>query len=406
MIQELQAQYDFDVDFQQLPVPTAVQDLLTRSKPVITLDTTMHTDKSMAPFVPFSVLSLPLDGVAHANLQQVNSDSQILWLGLAFAYWGRYQHTQGSQDLNSQLLCATYALMLTTDTASAALLEIGSALRVRYDRYEEPDDLASALRVLYHAREHQPQGNLNSARLSYELGRAHVTQYGHDGDARQLDCASSLLRQALNAVSRQSYIRGYVTYALACVHRTWYQLHERDEDAGEELSLMEQALHASPLGHPYRAAALRGLGVSSQLLYNRSNAVEDLQKSLDLHYEALQLCPLDSPIRLKVLNGIGIQLLLRYQAWGKKADLDTAIEVGQQVLQAAPNRLPPLVTLANELESRFWLTGNINDLVETVHLARRAVSLCPLESPHRDVLQNNLGECLITRFEHPQLCGP
>ena len=83
------------------------------------------------------------------------------------------------------------------------------------------------------------------------------------------------------------------------------------------------------------------------------------------------------------------------------ADLEDAISSHREALHPLghPDRPSFLNNLANSLSIRFYQSGRMEDLEDTISCYREALTLRPRSHPDRSGSLDNLGSALLTRFK-------
>ncbi|KAG2346327.1 hypothetical protein BDR05DRAFT_906639 [Suillus weaverae] len=173
------------------------------------------------------------------------------------------------------------------------------------------------------------------------------------------------------------------------------------QDIDSTISLLREALALRPQGHPDHPLSLYYLAEALTWRYREKDTTVDLHESAQLYCKLLPLCPEGTCLRRIAAGADQVDYVI-----DKCNDLptdgsDEDVHLRRIVLQLCPlghqHRPQVLCVLSWDLYKRFRQRGGIDDIDESIQVAREAVSLCP--EGHIDYL-NILANSLRCRFDH------
>ncbi|KAG2008743.1 mucin-like protein 1 [Coprinopsis cinerea AmutBmut pab1-1] len=114
--------------------------------------------------------------------------------------------------------------------------------------------------------------------------------------------------------------------------------------------------------------------------------------------------PYYHPKRSDIVAGLAAALWMRFGVTGDLNDLAESISFGREALllrpPGHPDRFISLSTFATSLSTRFELKGDLQDLEECITCHREALLHHPPGDPDRSMPLYNLANSLSTRFKH------
>jgi tetratricopeptide (TPR) repeat protein len=179
-----------------------------------------------------------------------------------------------------------------------------------------------------------------------------------------------------------------------------------------ELLLYPVALYAlldarppSPV-HPLNSTPNSTIGIMSinsiWLRIIGRGDMADRDDAIQAARTALEATSANDLERANQLNNLGSHLGMRYTERGAINDLEESIQLARQalaILAGHPNRGLYLNNLAVGLGDRYKHLAESADLEEAIRLGREVVSMTPPNSPHFSEYLNNLGAWLFKRHE-------
>jgi tetratricopeptide (TPR) repeat protein len=243
----------------------------------------------------------------HSILRQSPAGASIkggtradLLLSLADAHADHHVHTSKAEDLAERVrLCEEALALIPNDHPNypTALLELGRALRMRFDQGSDVADI-------YHAVEiHEQVLALNASSPPRPLALCEVgisyyrLFYFSSSSLETIEKAISYLRDALNACSVDDptlpYILDHLGFALTalCIKR------EKIHYLEEVISLHTRSLEVLGPNHRDRDRGLHGIGVAYFHLFRLSSENQHLRTALEYFKNALVFRPIGHPGR-------------------------------------------------------------------------------------------------------------
>ncbi|MFI8912808.1 CHAT domain-containing protein [Streptomyces sp. NPDC053513] len=313
----------------------------------------------------------------------------------------RAANATGIVDLDEAINISRLA---TADMGSEYLPELrtnlGAALRDRYDRRGDPEDLSEAItvfqEVLSNTPEHAPQRAGFVANL--------VTALGHERSTTSWDLGESVrrAREALRLTPEGHPFRAQNLTNLSSALRNRYDHLGAQADIDEAVESGRAGVAACAAGDPslpvYRVTVAMALVSRAE----RSRSLSDLDEAIDLTRRALAATPRQHNHRRMYLSALGITLRHRFSYTRDRAELDEAVDALREAVELTPADSPmlayPLTSLTNALAERFSFFRDPADIDEAVERGRRAVASSPEDLPVRLFLLNNLGGALHLRI--------
>jgi CHAT domain-containing protein/tetratricopeptide (TPR) repeat protein len=230
------------------------------------------------------------------------------------------------------------------------------------------------------------------------------TRFDHRGDAKDLDQAIALAREALALHPVGHTDRSKSLGNLASLLSTRFHHRGDAKDLDQAIALHREALALRPVGHTDRSLSLGNLAIQLSTRFDHRGNAEDLDQAIALLREALALHPVGHTDRSWSLGNLAIRLSARFDHRGNAEDLDQAIALAREALALDPvghtGRSSSLNNLANRLSTRFDHRGNAEDLDQAIALHREALALLPVGHTDRSSSLGNLAIQLSTRFDH------
>ncbi|MFE9748209.1 CHAT domain-containing protein [Saccharothrix saharensis] len=248
-----------------------------------------------------------------------------------------------------------------------------------------------------------------------------VEQAKATGQRRTVTRALWFLRKTLAHMGADVDLRTYLVLDLADVLRLHYENTGELEHLAESVSLARGAQDAP--GSDPRARRADVLGTSLRTWYERTGELDALKEALDCARRAVDLEPSDSPNAHVVLENLATALHAHYPVvddgsmlvegldaarrahtvqdggtqpgrmvnlsnllfdmyglTGESSLLDEAVAAGREAVAGEASgwmKAAAAAMLARSLESRYWRSGDLDSLRESVKLSRLAVAEAP-----------------------------
>ena len=258
------------------------------------------------------------------------------------------------------------------------LTNLGSALRFRFRRTGDLDDLRRAANCLVSAAELGTPFSSNREQIMALVREVLTDLAWLVGETEPLDQLIDLQREDLRYSG--PVLAEEAEHALA----VGYSLERRYQLTGEEASLVAMidilAETADKVGQvPQLAELLDRAGFGLIQKYGNSGNPADLDRSLVLLQAAVAAAEPGSVALSASLDHWGCALRDRYARHGDRADLDLAIELAEQAFENAPD-LPGKgafapTNLANCLMDRYSAIGDERVLNRAIELYEQAASI-------------------------------
>ncbi|KAI0027844.1 CHAT domain-containing protein, partial [Vararia minispora EC-137] len=280
------------------------------------------------------------------------------------------------------------------------LINLGIALRTRFERLGNVNDLQDAVRVLRQAVNLTPDGHIYKPGRFSTLGNALEARFDRLGGLDDLEQAIIAKRQAVHLTPDDHPDRPGRLSNLGRALQTRFDRLGGLDDLEEAIVIKRQAVGLTPDGHPHKAGRLNTLGNALEARFDRFGSLDDLEEAIVVKRQAVNLTPDNDPDMPGRLSNLGNALNARF---GGLEDLEEAIMVKRQAVDLAPSSHPDkpacLSNLGNALRTRFDRLGGLDDLQEAIAAWRQAVDLTTDSHPDRLKFLNSIGNALKTRFD-------
>lgn len=288
----------------------------------------------------------------------------------------RYGETGDERDLTAVIEALSEIVEHTLAPPSASE-SLAQALRKRYDRSGDPEDLERA-------RE------LADSKAPAQQGPAALQRFHAGGDRADLDAAIAAFER-----DRRS---SDLAYSLRVRHELTGDLPDLDEAIAWGRAAVADAGNGTSL-----AGALNNLGVALHSRFEQLRDRSDLDAAIESLQAAVDATQDGSPDEPGHRSNLGGALLDRYRATAEIPDLLDGIEESKRAVNAAapdaPQRPRWLSNLAIGLMDLDTLTrGESTALDEAIALLEHAVDESEPEGAGRPMYLVNLGRALRDRF--------
>ncbi|GIF77255.1 hypothetical protein [Asanoa siamensis] len=324
-------------------------------------------------------------------------------LGMALRL--RFERRGDPQDLDDAVLAGQIAVDSTPDGPERTMYaaNLGARLQARYLRDGDPADLNEAVDTTRIAVDGMRAADPARAKHVSNLGLALRMRFERFGDPADIDEAVVVGRAALERCPPGDPSRVRCLGNLSGSLQVRFGRRGDPADLDAAVAAVRETLRLIPGDHPDLGGHLSNLTVMLQTRYGGRGDRADLDAAVEAARGAEKLVPRGHVNRGQVLSYLGAALAGRFDRLGDRADVDAAVETGRAALDAAhasdPGRPTFLTHLATALNARCAAFGDPDDLDGALAAAREAASTAPVGHPHRARFLSNLAGVLLRRAE-------
>ncbi|QRV95725.1 CHAT domain protein [Ceratobasidium sp. AG-Ba] len=367
--------------------------------------------------------------------------------------WKRFNALKQLADLN-RLIEYDHQIIEFSSTdhlnRRERLFNLGQLYEKRFALLESRSDLEESLNYRTQAVELTPDNDPAKPSRMVNLGVSHHSYFERFGEATNLRRAIEHISNALGLLSDAHPDKASYLSKLAFVHRTSFQRYHKLEDLQEAIDSEIRAIELAPGCHSKKSEWLNSLGVSYILRFQHLGELADLEQAIDKISQAVSLVSDNPTQKSGCLQNLAQAYNTRYERTRDGRDLDKSVEVllqasalmsgndsGQQgapnrptaprntLLQKAGSSSDPnvaietgsqpqsvlreigcapqnhinLYKLAQTYNSKFGLTGKIEDLDLAINKLLEATSKTADDEVERITYLYNLGIWSRLRFE-------
>ena len=317
----------------------------------------------------------------------------------------RFERMGELMDLDEAIRVGDAAVAATPDNSprrAGRLSNLGIALRARFERTAQMKDLDEAVRVGTAALAATSGNRAQRAKVLSNLGLALQARFDRTGQMKDLDEAVQVGTAAVAATPEDDPDRAGRLSNVGAGLLVRFRRTGCVPDLDEAIRACAAAVAASPDSSPHRAGRLSNLGIVLRARFERTGQIADLDEAIRVGADAVEMTPDQSPHRAGRLSNLGVALQARFERTGQTTDLDEAIRVGADAVEATANdsleRAGRLSSLGLALLARYDRARQLADLDEAVDLCAAAVTATPDDHPDRAGWLSNLGSSLLARF--------
>ncbi|KZV69399.1 TPR-like protein [Peniophora sp. CONT] len=283
------------------------------------------------------------------------------------------------------------------------LSNLGASLMCRFERLGKVKDLDAAITALHRAVDLTPEEHPGLPGFLSNLGLSLMRRFERLGEVKGIDAAVMALQRAVGL-----WPEGHPSIPLTLLNlggsltRRFERLDEvNDIDAA--ITALHRAVDLWPEGHPRLPGTLMNLGGSLTRRFKHLGEVKDIDASIAALQLAVDLLSEGHPSIPGTLGNLGVSLMRRFERLGEVKDIDTAITTLQHAVELLPEGHPTmpttLVNLGGSLTYRFIHLSKVKDINAAITTLQRAVYLWPEGHPHLSGTLMSLGGSLTSRFE-------
>lgn len=352
----------------------------------------------------WAIASTPSDDAGQAHFA----------LTLGAVLLARYEHLGAESDLDEAIASTVYAISRAAPDHpqwAAAQANFGVMLRIRSQRKGKglPEDIDSAVNILREIVDRTSDGHSSLPGYLMNLGTALRVRFTQTKSPADLDDAADAYRRAIQAMADDEPDQAGLRSGLANVLTDRFQEFGARDDLDEAVRLHRHALAATPDDHPGRAGMLINLAGALRSHSEDTGIVTDADHVLRVLAEAVRAEA--SPVLLRMAAAeMSAGLALRGAAAPAKV---------KPLLETAIRLLPELVPRRLRRSDQQYLLARVAGFADrsaavllsdtTMTDTRRAEQALALVEAGRAVL---LGQIMETRADlddlraaHPQLAA-
>jgi tetratricopeptide (TPR) repeat protein len=248
--------------------------------------------------------------VAMSTLPSGTHSLPRIMLNMA-AYLGvRYRRSGDVADLERtiQLLRQASATSLASGSYGKYMLawNLASSLALRYQQYEEDDDLAEAIDLYGTAFSHCPSDHPDRGYIAAFFSKALQLRFNRYGDQNALQKAVHIAKHHAEHGDRRhaSFIECLIV--LVSVLRDRYKFLGQPNDLDRAVEHAQDGLDLCPRDYVTRHLFYNELGVCHRTRYESAHDVSDLSKALELQRAGLELISPGHPDRPEFLCSLAV----------------------------------------------------------------------------------------------------
>ena len=330
----------------------------------------------------------------------------IVMSNLGSALRVRFERVGQLSDLDTAIAAGRWVVGVTPDghpQRVTRLANLSRALRHRFESTGALSDLDATIEVDRALTQATPEGTAERAVHLAALGTGLALRYERTGTPADGDAAIETIRSALRLTPGDHPDRAGRLAKLGNVLRARFERTKVAADLDSAIECLDAAAHVGPADEPYRAEYSYHLGRALHDRFLRAERLADLDAAVDAFDAAVRMIPDDHRERVTYLSALAVVLAIRFGRTGVLADVNAAIEAHRSAVQAAAgddsSRAGYLSGLSLALQARYERTHELADLRAAVDAARSAAEGIPDDHPARGAVLSNLGVVLRLWFQ-------
>ncbi|KAI0032115.1 CHAT domain-containing protein [Vararia minispora EC-137] len=340
----------------------------------------------------------------------ISPDDHVILNNLGIALILRYERFEELQDLEDGITVGRTALHLTPiDDPARAMryYNLGTAIESRFDRMGRLEDLSNAISMFRHAVELTPNDHPNLANRLAGLGSALQNRFSRHGQRSDLEEAIAIKRQAIREAYRDDPKLPEFIYRLGSALEESFRNFGDSQNIDEAISLFRLSIELTGKDDLSVTSRFHGLGVALQLRYERSGNDIDLQNAILADSLAYNSTSDDEPRKARYAHCLGVSLKGRFTRFGDVGDLSSAVSLHRRAAELTPEGHPDKAMYFNGLWSvlqcRWERLRDTRDLKDAITVARRALEMIPDDHPSKAHYAYFLGVSLQHLFGQSHL---
>ncbi|KAF3071998.1 hypothetical protein CFAM422_005757 [Trichoderma lentiforme] len=325
---------------------------------------------------------------------------------LAGKFINRYFSTKNTADLDEAIHLAQEANeAISLNDQNLVKLQYGQYLWLRYDCSKETADLEEAIYMLLEIAEADQKDERVWSQALFSLASCSFSRYLCKFEKADINTTVIILRELIATAPIDNPERRRALSYFGQILYIQYQLTDADIDLDEAICVIREAINDTSLDYDSWLEKLIQLASFLTERYNNTGSRPDIEESIGLMRQILEVIAVDDPHRRDVLHVLTISLLNSHRLTGVLKDIDEAIQMSRDSLYANQSlgyyvsRPQTLSLLGACLEERYYCTGAMSDLEESILLQREAVASAPSYYNGRDELLSSLGISLGHKYD-------
>ncbi|QKV73650.1 CHAT domain-containing tetratricopeptide repeat protein [Amycolatopsis sp. Hca4] len=303
----------------------------------------------------------------------------------------RFERTENTNDIEEAVLASREAVVATPGDPDIGTYwdNLGVALQHMFASRQHVDDLIEAVESHRNAISATPDSHYAvSGRLS-NLGGALLHLFRHSGDRSSLDQALEILPRAVQKSAPHELGRCLSNLGAALLAR--FKQTGLPADLEEAIDVKRRAVAATPEDSPELVPVL-------------GNLINALWSGCDFTTPAADLDPHSALATESRLEELGLVLTRQYSITQAADIFNKFILTWTRLTSITTEERDEFRTratvLADILITHYRLTGKLSELEDALHWRVRAYDSTPVDHPEYSVMASNRGSALQRRFDH------
>jgi CHAT domain-containing protein/exonuclease VII small subunit len=280
-----------------------------------------------------------------------DSNSQIDSYGkLGFCWMEKHGYTDDPADLDRAIEQYEKAAALVAEPGArhSLFLAAGSARFMRFQKTREEKDLEMAASQFEEADRRSPGEAPEKAGILNNAGAANIELYELRNELQFLDRGIGFINRILHL--RKPELQADYSAKLAELYRKRYERTQDHSDLRAVVDTEAQSLETFPEESAEREYLLIKICGDCALLYDRSESKDDLEGCIR-YSRALASQTSKADLQLLGMSFLGDFLLRRYRLTSEKTDLDDALETIRKAVALCPDDSPLKASISASLGS-------------------------------------------------------
>ncbi|KAF9009671.1 CHAT domain-containing protein [Cyathus striatus] len=318
-------------------------------------------------------------------------------LGQAFIQ--HYDLSRRVEDLNQAVSTLREGVDLTPEydpSLPDQLAYLGYAIKTRFEQTEELRDITEVIDLHRMAAFLTPEGSRSRFKNLFNLSYALDSRFDRKHELSDADEAIEIMHDLVNNMDPEDPLYSISLSNLACSLKARFDYSGDLRDVGQAIDIQRKTVE----NRPNNPRFLTNLGKAHHAYFMRTGELPHIHMSIEAHRKALSLAG-DDPLPGILIN-LGVSLGSRFFATGNVDDLEEAIALEQCGIKICRDDDPNVRRFYSDLGNLFYyrsvLTQDLRDMHEGIRAHREGVIRTPIG--HRDLpgLLNNLGNSTLTLF--------
>jgi len=298
---------------------------------------------------------------------------------------------------------------------------LGSQLEERFLQTGEWKDLEESISLAEEALSITPKDFPYRSMYRKSLQARLSHRYDRTGNIKDLEKCIQLVEENVASTSKEDAIWPGRFNSLGLMFYERYLRIGATSDLDKSIECIREAVNSTPETDIYLRIRLHNLGYMLGQRYFRLREIADLDEAILLvrralevnrevlaergrHMEELMGVIPGDPGRAVVLNSLGFLLATRHQESGSVDDLQESIDLAKQAVEATPVGYPDraefLASMGRRIGYQFSRNRKVEELESAIDFTRQAIDATSEESPWRAVYLADLGDLLRDKYSH------